>query len=333
MKIPMPALDDDQMPTDALREEARIWLSRLAIGEIKQVELQAFKRWQRTSAAHAAAFEDAKRQWQMLKPAVGELLRADSKIAARHERLLRAESVMGRRVFLGAAVSAAAVAGVAVMHPPLGLWPSPDEWSADYRTATGKQQAVTLADRIHLTLNTSTSIRKRATGDASGIDLLTGEAAIDLTGTGGAFTVVAGAGRATAESGRFEVRNLAGHVRISCIDGALRVEHPAGIRQLQARQQTIYDTRAVGNVVNIEPSDVSAWRRGELVFRQTPLAQAVDEINRYRPGRVVLMSLSKRELPVSGRFRIAGLDEAILQLQHTFDLNARSFPANVLMLS
>jgi transmembrane sensor len=334
MKIPTPAMDDDQVPTEALREEARIWLSRLAVGEIKQVELQAFKQWQRTSAGHAAAFEHAKRQWQMLKPAVGELLRTDSKIAARHERLVGAERIIGRRAFLGAAVSAAAVTGVAVMHPPLGLWPSPGEWGADYRTATGEQQAVTVADRVRLTMNTRTRIRKGATGgDASQVDLLTGEAAIDLTDTVSPFSVVAGVGRATAQAGRFEVRNLAGRVRISCIDGALRVEHPAGVRQLQARQQTIYDAVVVGNVVDIEPNDVSAWRRGELVFRQTPLAQVVDEINRYRPGRVVLMARSKRELPVSGRFRIAGLDEAILQLQHTFDLNARSLPADVLMLS
>lgn len=330
----MPALDEDQARTDALREEARIWLSRLAIGEIKQVELQAFRRWQRTSAAHAAAFEDTKRQWQTMKPAIGELLRTDSKIAARHERLVREEKVMGRRALLGAAVSAAAVAGVAVMHPPLRLWPSPDEWGADYRTATGEQQAVALADRVRITLNTSTSIRRETTGgDATRIDLLAGEAAIDLTGAAAPFSVVAGVGRAVAESGGFEVRNLAGRVCVSCIDGALRVEHPAGVRQLQARQQTIYDAISVGHVVSIEPDDVSAWRRGELVFRQMPLAQVVDEINRYRPGRVVLMARSKRELPVSGRFRIAGLDEAILQLQHTFELNARSFPADVLMLS
>ena len=329
----MPALDDDQLPTDVLREEARIWLSRLAIGEIKQVELQAFKRWQRTSAAHAAAFRDAKHQWQTMKPAVGELLRTDLKIAARHERLMRGERVMARRAFLGVAASAATIAGVVVIHPPLGLWPSPDEWGADYRTATGEQQAVTLTDRVLITLNTSTSIRKGATGkDAGGIDLLAGEAGIDLSGTVAPFSVVAGVGRAVAESGRFEVRNLAGRVCVSCIEGALRVEHPAGVRRLQARQQTIYNEISVGNVASIEPDDVSAWRRGELVFRQTPLAQVVDEINRYRSGRVVLMATSKRELPVSGRFRVAGLDEAILQLQHTFDLKARSFPANVLVL-
>ena len=334
MMTPIPPLDDDQMPTDVLREEARIWLSRLAVGEIKQVELQAFKRWQGTSTAHATAFEDAKHQWQTMRPAVGELLRTDPKIAAHHERLMRGEPVMGRRAFLGAAVSAAAVAGVAVMHPPLGLWSSPDEWGADYRTATGEQQAVTLADRVSITLNTNTRIRRQtAGGNATGIDLLAGEAAIDLAGTGAPFSVIAGAGRTVAESGRFEVRNLAGRVCVTCIDGALRVGHPSGVRQLRSRQQTVYDAASVGDVANIEPDDVSAWRRGELVFKQTPLAQVVDEINRYRPGRVVLMATSKRDYLVSGRFRIAVLGEAILQLQHTFDLNARSFPADVLVLS
>ena len=329
----MPLPNDEMTPPDVLHEEARIWLSRLAVGEIKQIELQAFKRWQQTSAAHAAAFEEAKRQWRALKPAIGELLRTNPEAAARHDRMVRGP-MMGRRAFLGAAVSTAAIAGVVVMHPPLGLWRSPGEWVADYRTSIGEQQTVALSDRVNITLNTNTSIRRQASDSlSSGIDLLSGEAAIDLAGRGAPFRVAAGAGCAMAESGHFEVRSIAEKVRVTCISGTLRVEHPAGIRQLQSRQQVVYDAKAVSTVAGIEPDDVSAWRRGELLFRQTPLAQVVDEINRYRPGRVVLMAASKKNLPVSGRFRIAVLDEAIVQLQGTFDLNVRTLPAGVLLLT
>jgi len=332
----MPIMDNDQATTDVLREEARIWLSRLAVGEIRQVELQAFKRWQSASPAHAAAFEDAKRQWQTMKPVIGELLRTNPKIAARHERIARGavRPVAARRIFLGAAVSAAAAAGVAVVYPPLGLWPSPNEWGADYSTATGEQQAIALTERVNITLNTSTRIRREASASAgAGIDLLSGEAAIDMVGTGTAFHVVAGVGRSVAESGRFEVRNMAGRVCVTCIDGTLRVEHPAGVRRLKSSQQTIYDATSISTVAGIGLEEVSAWRRGELLFRQIPLWQVVDEINRYRPGRVVLAVSSKRSYPVSGRFRIAVLDEAIVQLQHTFDLNVRTFPGGVLVLS
>ncbi|MDF3837878.1 FecR domain-containing protein [Cupriavidus basilensis] len=333
MKTPVPLVIDYPVPPDVLREEARIWLSRLVVAEVKQVDLQAFKRWQRTSPAHAEAFEEAKRQWQAMKPVLGELLRSEPKIAARHERMVNGQS-LGRRAFLGAAVSVVAAAGIAVAYPPLGMWPSPDEWNAEYRTATGEQRDVALGERVSVILNTQTSIRRQvADGEIVGMELIAGEVAVDLVAARSAFAVVAGTGRSLADSGRFEVRRLEGKVCVTCIEGAVRVEHPAGVRMLQARQQTVYSASAVSGVTNIDVANVSAWRKGELVFRQTPLARVLDEINRYRPGRVVLMAKSRRESPVSGRFPIAVLDEALLQIERTFGLGARSFPGGLLVLS
>jgi len=328
--------DDRSVSPDALREEAFIWLDRLADGAVTRPELQAFKRWQSTSPAHEAAFEEAKRQWKAMKPALVGLLQTNPKMAARHARLVRGHGPqLGRRAFLGAAVSAVAVAGVAAVHPPLGLWPSAGEWGADFRTVTGEQRTVALADRVSVTLNTQTSVRRQAAagGETTGIDLISGEAAIDLPSRGPLFAVRAGAGRSLSESGRFEVRHLDGKVCVTCVEGAVRVEHPAGSRLLQANQQTIYNNESISGIAGVDAVDASAWRKGELVFNQTPLAQVVDEINRYRPGRVVLLATAGRDRPVVGRFRIAILDEALLQIQHAFGLNARLLPAGVLVLS
>lgn len=328
--------DDRSVSPDALQEEAFIWLDRLADGAVTRPELQAFKRWQSTSPAHEAAFDDAKRQWKAMKPALVGLLQANPAKAARHDRLVRGYGPQpGRRAFLGAAVSAAAVAGVALVHPPLGLWPSAGEWRADFRTATGEQRTVALADQVSVTLNTQTSVRRQVAlgGETMGIDLISGEAAIDLTSRGPLFTVLAGVGRSTAESGRFAVRHLDDKVYVTCVEGAVRVEHPAGSRLLRANQQTIYRHESIGGIAGVNSVDASAWRKGELVFNQTPLAQVVDEINRYRSGRVVLLATSGHDRPVVGRFRIAVLDEALLQIQHAFGLNARTLPAGVLVLS
>ncbi len=162
MTTPVFPVDNRSASPDALQEEARIWLRRLTSGEVTQWDAQAFKRWQRASPQHQAAFDEAKRQWQLMRPVIGDVLRAEPKVASFHERTLRGPR-MGRRAFLGAAVSAGAVAAVAIVHPPLGLWPSADEWRADYRTATGEQRALTLADRVSVTLNTQTSVRRTVT--------------------------------------------------------------------------------------------------------------------------------------------------------------------------
>jgi transmembrane sensor len=324
---------DQIASSDALHQQARAWLRLLASANVTATDAEAFKRWLNTSTAHKAAFNEVKHRWAVMKPATGEYLRTRSGAAAAHERTLRGP-YFGRRAFLGAAVGAAAAAGVAVMYPPAGLWPSPAEWGADDRTAVGEQRTLTLAQGASVMLNTQTSIRRRTTdGQTSGIDLLTGEAAIDLPARRERFSVAAGAGRSVAESGRFEVRRLDGKVCVTCIEGSVQVEHPAGVRMLLARQQTVYDAVSVSGIANVEPADVSAWRRGQLVFNQARLVDVVAEINRYRSGRVVLMNDAARDNRVTGRFRIATLDAALSQLENTFDLNARSLPGGLLLLS
>jgi transmembrane sensor len=321
------------VPADRLQQEARAWVRLLASGEVKAWDAQGFQRWLRRSPAHKEAFSEARRVWQVMKPAAGDVLRANPKMAAAHARALD-RSVLPRRAFMGAAMSAAAVAAVAVVYPPLGLWPSAVELGADYRTATGEQQQIAQAGWAQVTLNTRTSARRQMVdGEMVGLELIDGQAAIDLRGAGRFFSLVAGVGRSVAEAGRFDVKYLDGKVCVTCLDGGVRVMHPAGVRTLQARQQTVYDTQAISGIAGAEPRDVSAWREGELVFRQTRLADVIAEINRYRSGRVMLANDAVRDRLVSGRFLIASLDTALWQLQHTYKLGARSLPGGLLILS
>jgi transmembrane sensor len=330
--MPLPPAHDRPITPDVLDDEARIWVRKLASGEVTQWDLQAFRRWQEQSADHAAAFEQAKRQWHQLRQGIGVLLRTSPDAASAHERVLD-RSTAGRRAFLGAALCSSTVAAVAVAYPPLGLWPAPQEWGADVRTATGEQRALPLAGQVVVTLNTQTSIRYLSgEGTTGGIDLLSGEAAIDQSGASHAFRVTAGAGRLLAQSARFEVRHLQDEVRVTCLEGLLRIEHPAGQRALRAREQLVYRAQSLGDARGIDPRVVSAWRTGELWFDRTPLHQAIDEINRYRAGRVMLMARSLRDSAVSGRFSIAALDVALLQIQHSFDLQSRALPGGVLVL-
>lgn len=333
MKTPVTHRANSTDSTDDLHKQARVWLRLLASADVRASDAEAFKRWLNSSTAHKVAFNEVKHRWAVMKPAAGEFLRTRPEAAALHERTLRG-SHFGRRAFLGGAVSAAAVTCIAVMHPPGGLWPSPGEWGADDHTAVGEQRTLALAQRVSVVLNTQTRIRRRtADGQTTGIDLIGGEAAIDLLAGGGLFSVVAGAGRSVAQSGRFEVRHLDGKACVTCVEGSVRVEHPAGVRVLQARQQAVYDEASLSGVASVEPDNLSAWRRGELVFNQARLADVLAEINRYRPGRVVLMKSAARDTRVTGRFLIASLDSALSQLENTFDLNARSLPGALLLLS
>lgn len=328
--------DDRTASRDKLQQQAWVWLRLLKSGDVKAWDAQRFQQWLSTSPEHKAAFNEARQRWEDFRPAAGELLRASPEAARYHERTLRRHTPeWGRRAFFGAAAAGvAAIAGVAMVRSTGGLLPSLDDWEADYRTATGEQKSVTLAGQVRVVLNTQTRIRREpASAGVAGISLLAGEAAIDLPAGGQRFSVIAAGGQSVAEAGRFEVRHLDRKVCVSCLEGAVRVEHPAGVRELQARQQTVYDGHAIAGIASVDPASVSAWRNGELVFDQTRLVVVLNEINRYRPGRIVLMNDAVRDLPVSGSFRIASLDRALSQLRHTFDLTARSLPGGLLVLS
>ncbi|EON14838.1 MULTISPECIES: FecR domain-containing protein [Pandoraea] len=322
--------------SDDLQRQARVWLRLLDSGDVTEVDAQAFRRWLDTSADHKAAFNTVKHRWATLRTASGMYAdRHPNAIPApAPARPARRQPSAGRRAFIGGAVTVGAAAAVAGFYPDVFRRTLPDPWGGDERTAVGEQRTLTLAAQTVVTLNTQTRVRQSVhNGKTVSMTLLSGEAAVDLGGVAEPFTMSAGVGSARAHDGRFEVRYLDGKACVTCIDGSVQVSHPAGKRALQARQQVAYNDHVLSDVGNVNAQAVSAWRRGELVFDQIRLVDVVAEINRYRAGRVVLVSEAARNQRVTGRFRIASLDAALSQLESTFDLNARSLPGGLLILS
>ncbi|MEK1941630.1 MAG: FecR domain-containing protein, partial [Pseudomonas sp.] len=45
-----------------------------------------------------------------------------------------------------------------------------------------------------------------------------------------------------------------------------------------------------------------AWRQGWLTFYQMPLAQVLDDVQRYSPNRIVLLNPALAEQRISGSF-------------------------------
>jgi len=322
---------------DELELQAHAWLRRLKSGTARAADAQALRRWCATSAAHARAFEQAQRMWDELLPAAVLAGAGDPELSAlRNKQSRKQTSGMSRRAFMGGALatSCAAIAGVALIHPPLDLWPSAaDAWRADFRTAAGEQRGIELASGVSVEMNTRSAIAVQTLrGEAVGIDLLDGEVAVDATKRNQPFVVSAAGGRTSSLDARFELRHMGNAVCVTCIEGMVKVASGGDEVVLRAAQQVTYDSQAIQAIRSINPIDASAWRSGILSFRQTALAQVVAEINRYRPGRVVLMAKGMADKPVSGRFHIRDLDKAIAQIQRLFKLDVTSLPGGLVLL-
>ncbi|UXH77420.1 FecR family protein [Roseateles amylovorans] len=330
----------DTNPLPDVLKDAQAWVRKLHSGRVTQWEANAFRRWVDAEPARLVAFQEAARQWRALGTAGSQLLRDDAAVA-RHHREVQARARPDRRAFLGFAAGGAGAAAVAA-YAPLDLWPSMQLWGADERTAAGEQ--VNLAfGAVQVTLNTRTSVTRLQPDAQSmgGMRLIEGEAAVDTPRMSRPFRVEAGVGRMLVEAGaggaaeavRFEVRQLHEQTCVTCVAGTLRVDHPAGQRVLRDAQWLRYDARAISDIAAARAEELSAWRRGELVFQTTPLSTVIEEINRYRSGRVVLLGDAVRRKTVTARIKIAEIDTALLQIQHSFQLQARSLPSHILILS
>ncbi|MPS30495.1 FecR domain-containing protein [Pigmentiphaga sp.] len=316
----------------ALEAQARDWLVRLTSGRATTDDAQAYKQWCARSPLHAQVMAETTRVWDLAKEA--RLLPAAPSIGPG----LRGRTFSpGRRAFFGSAVAAGAAAYL-VVRPPARLWPAFSDLTADYRTGTGEQRDIPL-DGGMVRLNTQTAVNMHPAGagaaDAVDIELLSGEAMIALE-RGQALPVTVRAGGGTlrlASAARFNVRATGGDVCITCLQGRGEVDAAGRARSLEPGQQVIYGGKRFVLNEGTDLAAVESWRDRILVFDGVSLAAAIDEINRYRPGRLIVTSAALGRRKVQARLRVEQLPEVVAIIEATYGAKATVLPAGIVLLS
>ncbi|CAB3691605.1 iron dicitrate transport regulator FecR [Achromobacter marplatensis] len=340
LTMSMPGSNHNQ---DVAAREARAWLLTLTSGRATEADAQAFREWLRADPRRQAAFAAQKQLWQDLGPAVQAVVAEGAHDRTRNRTPNRTPNrtrnrarngagkplMTGRRAFLGGALAASAA--YLAFKPPLGLWPGLDTLGADYRTAAGEQRLVALGDALDVQMNTLTRINVASGGDGAVIELADGEA--EIRSGGQAAVVVAGKGRITAKDAVFNVRYIGGEARLCCLSGVVRLAHEQGVFDVVANRELRYDDSRVMPPVQVDPAVVTAWRQGWLVFNQQPLAQVVDELNRYRRGRLVLMNEQLGRRLVQARFSLAQVADAERLIRDAYGAHVTRLPAGVVLLS
>jgi transmembrane sensor len=313
---------------EALRREALSWVSRIVLGEATKADLEALRRWRDTSPEHAAALAHAGRLWRGIEAASATLV---STGAVSLPAAVPARALASRRAFLGVGAAAAAAAGVMIVQPPFSLWPSLAELGADYRTSTGERRRVNVADSVSIEMNTQTSIAMHPVDAAPAIELIAGEVVVTVAPSGPPFVVVAGNGRITARHGTFDLNRNGTAVSLTCIEGEVGLQCEGRTLTLRPGTQISYDASGSGDVGTADPARI-AWRDGMLVFHDTPLAQVIAEVNRYRAGRVILMDAALGRRTVTARFELDRLDTVMLQIRHVFKAPVKSLPGGIVLV-
>lgn len=298
-----------QSAASPLHDEARDWLVLLTSGRATVADAKALKAWCAQSPEHAQAFEQAKTLWQHVAPALEHVSQPRS---------------LGRRAFLGGAIAASAAVVMVRVGVPGGF----AGLTADYRTEVGEQRHVLLSDGISLELNTQTRISRVG----QGIELIEGEVEV-VAHVAQPLKVQAGEGWVSAAQARFNLRNTDYNVCVTCIEGSLLVDIAGHSVRLDSGRQLTYGAAGVSDVTTVDTQAVVAWREQVLVFNNATLATVVDEINRYRPGMLVLLNKQLGQRRVQARFSLQQLAGVALLIRDAYGAKCTELPGGVVLLS
>jgi transmembrane sensor len=321
------AIDDSHNPEsrrEEIEREARSWVMRFTSGAGTREDLTASQEWCERSAAHAEAFARACHLWESLGPDVFDTARRGVGVH------------VTRRVVLGGAAAAAfASAAYLVVWPPFGLWPSWSELAADYRTGTGERRRVNLAGGASVEMNTQTSlIVEPSRNGGNQLKLVSGEATVStVPGAPEAVVVHAGDGWVRATDATFNMRRDGDLVCVTCLEGSICVAQGLVTATLRSRQQVVYNGGGVGKITLVDPRVVTAWQQGLLIFHATPLRSVIAEVNRYRPGRIVLLNAALGRRLFSADVHIKNIGAIIPEIRLLFGAKVTSLPGGIVLLS
>lgn len=302
---------------DALFEEASGWYFRLQAEDVTCAEMDAFALW----LGQGQGQDDA---WQEVQAMLGGL-REPARVIRRAEQAAWRKPV--RRWACAAAVLLAL--GLTVQNTP---WL--DRLRADYTTGTGESRTVQLADGSQLQLNTDSAIQVRINGGERQVRLLRGEGFFSVTqDPTRPFVVQSGEGWVKVVGTRFSVAWRDGQTRVQVAQGKVQVSAGSGEPvYLEPGRAVEYQGQRLSDAHGFDPASGFAWRQRQLVFRQQPLSEVVSELNRYWPGKTLVLGEALRNRVVSGVFEIDKPDAVIQALEYTLNLHAEHYTPYLLVL-
>jgi transmembrane sensor len=324
----------------SLRETAARWFERAGRDPAFEETGGPLKAWLDQSPEHADAFRSIDRTWVALKsasqdPAILELRQEAA-------RRLTSRTVATRRPLRWAAAALIILlvgAALSIVVPRTGFVPSLLAWlngethkpvTQSYATKTGDRLSIALDDGSRATLNTASHLEVAFSKKFRTVRLLGGEALFEVAkDTSRPFVVQTESRRFIAVGTAFDVRLDGPQVKLTMLEGTVRAESidlSSSIRTtVTAGEQLIARANAEDRVRRIDPERELGWRHGQVIFDNTPLRDAVDELNRYSSTRIELADPQLADLRLSGTFatgKTSAFVEAItayfpIQIEHT----------------
>ena len=295
--------DTRVLPTPAQEQAALAWLSLLH-DQPSSGDQATFSHWLQADPAHAEAYAQAQVIWELSEVPARTLADEDALALQGYLNAMnRSRRSTVRRWSGGLALAASLLLMVS-----MGAGWQPSRWfddlGADYVSAPGQVRSVTLADRSVITLDADSAIAVDFSRGERHVEVRRGAAFFSVSHTGEPFVVDANQGEARVLGTQFEVRLQPMGAQVSVLSGRVGVTPGKGAEQqvLGADQQVAYSAGQARALQAIDAQAQLAWRQGWLNYYKAPLADVVQDLRRYYPGRIVLLNDELGTRRISGSF-------------------------------
>jgi len=322
--IPESSTPNTSIPVE-IQAEAAAWIARLHGVDRTHEDDRSFRRWMAANELHARAFEKMTELWNAAAALESTVLqnRARGDVAG-HGGARRGASRM--LAFSGALLAAFVIVFLGVFH-------FDDDAIA---TRVGERRTLTLEDGTRLTLNTATRLQVQYTDTRRQVALETGEAFFEVARQPQRpFIVTTDNGAITAVGTTFAVRSLDHKTEVTLVEGKVTVVAPLQAPQppfvlipgerltLAAARKPAVDHPAVDKV--------TAWRQGLITLDQTQLKDAIGEMNRYSPIKLVMEQPNEMNVRVSGVFQAGDSLEFARALARTHGIRSQQIGNHILL--
>jgi transmembrane sensor len=197
-----------------------------------------------------------------------------------------------------------------------------------FATRVGGRKTVTLSDGSRVELNTATSVRARVTLARREFWLDSGEAYFEVAHAPNLpFVIHAGQRDITVLGTKFSVRRDGDRVRVSVVEGRVRIDQASGSQGPRSSTVTGGDVVVAEGPSTLVASNAGervrrqlSWRQGMLTFDQATLAEAAAEFNRYNPRQLVVADPETASIRIGGSFQSNNIDAFVRLLREAYGL-------------
>lgn len=298
-------------PNWSAEEQAQWWVVQMDLyGD--DVELQAcFEDWIAQDIAHSVAYHQNDSLWEDMAFAITPNPSPTVDLSGDPQEDVRmpvAQTPKRTGRWIGAGVIACLAVLTIWMMPQLRLY------GADYANMSNEVERLVLEDKTVVYLDSQSAIDVRYHQDRREIDLLSGRAFFEVTpNKTRPFIVHAAKAQARALGTAYGVRLEDEVVQVKVREGLVGVSRDQGeeLVRLKAGQGVRLGGQNDHVAKTILPQTDFGWLTGQLTAENLSVPDLLSALERYIPGRVVLIRQAVREKTLSGRFDTKNAAQAI----------------------